>query len=289
MDKLGFKIEIFVPDGNLPELRLIEKLNWTGLGIVCSRDKYLQARKREEFSRSGVYLLIGRDEGSLPALYVGESEQVGERLDRHYSEKDFWQQVIIFTANGNQLNKAQVKYLESRLLELAKKAGRSELRNENTPKQPFLKEADRVVLEGYLGELLPLLPVLGVPFFELDDLSYNNRNYHYYCKGKGYNAAGLEENMDFTVLKGSIAHVKESPSMKKGIPGYYRLRQELIADKVLRKEENGYRFSQNYPFNSPSAAAAVCCGRSENGLTKWKDSNGNSLKHNRKKAIDEQK
>ncbi|MCY3629719.1 MAG: GIY-YIG nuclease family protein [Bacteroidota bacterium] len=222
MSKLrGFKIEIFAADGNPQGLRLIEKSNWIGLGIVCPRGSYPQAKKRDEFSRSGVYMLIGHDGDSLPMLYVGESEQVVKRLDSHYTDKDFWQQAIIFTTNGDQyqLNKAQVKYLESRLLEFAKKAGRSELQNKGTPKS-LLKEADRAVLENYLDELLSLLPLLGVPFLELDDLSENDRHL-YFCKGKGYNAKGLEENMGFRVLKGSIARAEVRPSMKKHVRSYF--------------------------------------------------------------------
>ncbi len=287
MDKLGFKIEIFVVDGNPQGLRLIEKSNWIGLGIVCPRGRYKQARERDEFLASGVYILIGHDEGSLPVLYVGESEQVRNRLDFHYTEKDFWQQVIIFTTQGPPLNKAQVKYLESRLLELAMKSGRSKLLNKVTPK-PIFKEADKAVSEGYLRELLSLLPLLGVPFFELDDLSDNDRN-HYFFKGKGYDAKGLEENTGFRVLKGSIARAKERPSMKKHTPGYFNLRQKLIADEILQKADGGYCFSRDHHFDSSSAAAAVCCGGATDGPTKWKDLNGNSLKDNRKKAIVEQK
>ena len=226
MDKLGFKIEIFVADGNPQGLRLIEKSNWIGLGIVCPRGRYLQARRRDEFLGSGVYILIGHDEDSLPVLYIGESEQVRKRLDSHYTDKDkdFWQQVIIFTTQGPQLNKAQVKHLESRLLELAKNSGRSKLLNRATQK-PFLKEADEAVSEGYLRELLSLLPLLGVPFFELDDLSDNDRN-HYFFKGKGYDAKGLEENTGFRVLKGSIARAEERPGMKKHVLSYFNLRQK---------------------------------------------------------------
>ena len=292
MSKLrGFKIEIFAVDGNPQGLCLIEKPNWIGLGIVCPRGTYPQAKKRDEFSRSGVYLLIGEDGDSLPTLYVGESEKILKRLNSHYTDndKDFWQRAIIFTTNGDQsqLNKAQVKYLESRLLELAKKAGRSKVQNKGTPKS-FVKEADQAVLESYLDELLSLLPFAGVPFFEPDDLSGNDR-YHYFCKGKGYDAKGLEENMGFRVLKGSIARTEERPSMKKNVRSYFNLRRKLITDETLQETDDGYLFSRDHHFDSSSAAAAICCGGATSGPNKWKDINGNSLRDNREKAIAEQK
>ena len=60
----------------LPEgLRLVEKSNWIGQSIVCPRGRYSKAKSRDEFSRSGVYMLVGQDGDPLPKLYVGEAEQ----------------------------------------------------------------------------------------------------------------------------------------------------------------------------------------------------------------------
>ena len=160
-----FKIQIFVAEGRPDGLRLVEKSNWIGQSIVCPRGRYSQAKKREEFSRSGVYLLVGQDGDTLPKLYVGEAEEVKTRLDLHYANKDFWQQAIVFTTKGTPLNKAQVKYLEARLLELAKKYGRTKLQNSAKPRLPGLSEADQAEMEGYLDELLSLLPVLGGTVF----------------------------------------------------------------------------------------------------------------------------
>ncbi|MDE0102774.1 MAG: GIY-YIG nuclease family protein [Bryobacterales bacterium] len=281
-----FKIEIFVADG-LPEgLRLVEKSNWIGQGIVCPRGRYLAAKKeRDEFSRSGVYLLVGHDGDPLPKLYVGEAEKVKTRLDQHYIKKDFWQQAIVFTTKGTALNKAQVKYLEARLLELAKKYGRSKLQNSVESNRPRLSEADEAVMEGYLDELLSLLPVLGVPLFEGGETPPQEEVYR--AEGPGCKATGLETNTGFTVLKGSLARAKTVSGMKRGVPGYYRLRQELISEGVLEKLEKtaeSYRFTADWPASSPSAAAAVCLGRSASGLIEWKDESGTTLGDNRQKA-----
>lgn len=280
-----FKIEIFMAEGLPDGLRLVRKSNWIGQGIVCPRGRYADpnVKKREEFDRSGVYLLVGQDGDQLPKLYVGEAEKVKSRLDQHYGNKDFWQQAIVFTTKGTALNKAQVKYLEARLLELAKRCGRSKLQNSVKSHAPTLSEADRAEMEGYLDELRSLLPVLGVTFFELDEASPGDRKV-YLLKGPGCEATGFETNMGFTVQKGSLAREPTVRSMKKKTPGYYHQRQDLINDQVLEKETEGYRFTRNWLFGSPSAAAAVCVGRAANGLTEWKDGSGNTLKANREKA-----
>lgn len=277
-----FTIQIFVADG-LPEgLRLVSKSNWIGQGIVCPRDRYSQVKRRDEFSQSGVYLLVGQDGDRLPKLYVGEAEKVKNRLDSHYTNKDFWQQAIVFTAKEPPLNKAHVKYLEARLLELAKKHGRSNLQNSGASRRPGLSEAEQATIEGYLDELLSLLPVLGVTFFEPDETPGLGRRV-YYLEGLGCSAKGFEVNTGFKVLQESLARAEPVASFKKQQPGYYRQRQELIDDATLRKTADGYLFTKDWVFGSASAAAAVCLGRSATGLKEWKDESNISLRANRKK------
>ena len=278
-----FKIEIFVAEGLPDGLRLVKKSNWIGQGIVCPRGRYSWAKKRDEFSRSGVYLLVGQDGEQLPKLYVGEAEKVKNRLDQHYANKDFWQQAIVFTTKGTALNKAQVKYLEAHLLKLAEACGRAKLQNSVKSHPPTLSEADRAEMDGYLDELLSLLPVLGVPFFERDETPTGDRKV-YHVEGPGCKAAGFETNTGFTVQKGSVAREPTVPSMKKRARGYYHQRQDLIDDEVLEKKADGYRFAKDWLFGSPSAAASVCLGGSANGLTEWKDESGTTLKANREEA-----
>ena len=277
-----FTIQIFAADGLPDGLRLVSKSNWIGQCIVCPRGRYSQMKSRREFSQSGVYLLVGQDGDRLPKLYVGEAEKVKNRLDSHYTNKDFWQQAIVFTAKEPPLNKAQVKYLEARLLELAKKRGRSKLQNKGASLRPGLSEAEQATMEGYLDELLSLLPVLGVTFFEPDETPGPDRKI-YYLEGPGCSATGLEVNTGFKVLQKSLARAEPVASFKKQRPYYYRQRQELIDAETLRKTDDGYRFTKDWIFGSGSAAAAVCLGRSANGLKEWKDKSGTSLKDNRKK------
>lgn len=283
MGRRAFKIQIFMAEGQPEGLRLVDKSNWIGQGIVCPRGRYLLVKNRDEFSRSGVYLLVGQDGDSLPKLYVGEAETVKNRLDIHYTNKDFWQQAIVFTTKGIPLNKAQVKFLEARLLNLAKRSGRAKLENSVESNLPRLSEADEAEMEGYLDELLSLLPVLGIPFFECDEAPSRDRRV-YHVKGKGCKATGFETNMGFMVQKESLVREQTVRSMKEQTPGYYLQRLELIKDGVLEKKSDHFRFTRDWLFSSPSAAAAICLGRPANGLTEWKDESDITLKANRENA-----
>ena len=80
------------------------------------------------------------------------------------------------------------------------------------------------------------------------------------------------------VLKGSEAASATTPSMGRTVSSYYNLRLDLVEQGVLVPDGDHLVFTQDYSFNSPSAAAAVVLGRTANGRVEWKDKSGTSLK-----------
>ena len=48
-----FSIRIFVPDGDPDGLRMVEKSNWTGIGVFFERTGYKQVDVRPECDRTG--------------------------------------------------------------------------------------------------------------------------------------------------------------------------------------------------------------------------------------------
>ena len=163
----GFSVRLFLPGGDPDGVKIIEKSNWTGSGLVIPRTLFGETRTRTELQRAGVYLLVGPDETSqLIRVYVGEGDPIGPRLDQHAKNKDFWTHAVAFTSKDQNLNKAHVQFLESRLIDLAKAAKRCTLDNGNAPQTPSLSEADTAEVEGFLADVLLCVPVLGYGFFE---------------------------------------------------------------------------------------------------------------------------
>ena len=284
-DPRPFKIQVFVAEGRPDGLRLVEKSNWIGLGIVCPRGSYPNVKQRNEFSRSGVYILVGPSgDTEGPQVYVGEGETVRTRLDEHYASKDFWQQAIVFTTSGTPRNKAEVRYLEAKLLKLARRYGRCRVENRTDPEPSGLREADQAEMDGYLEEVLSLLPVLGIDAFEPAETVSPEQQHLYQLQTKHCDATGFETRVGFTVMKDSHARATPTPSLRKHFPLYDRKRKHLIEEGILNKETDGYRFGRDYRFGSPSEAAAVCAGTPLNGLDAWKDSGGSSIKENRMRA-----
>ncbi|MBC7350165.1 MAG: GIY-YIG nuclease family protein [Candidatus Aminicenantes bacterium] len=271
----GFSVRIFIPSGEPDELRIVEKSNWIGQGIVFPRALFAEVRKRDELKRPGVYILWGPSEsGQLPLVYVGEGDNIVARLDQHVKQKDFWTYAVVFTSKDQNLNKAHIKYLEARLIALAAEAKRAKLDNNTVPQLPALSEADIVDAEAFLRDLLLCLPVVGVPFFEKAKAA-TSKTHDLFLKSKGIEARGINTAEGFVVRAGSQAVKDEVPSLQSFVR---ELRQSLIAAGVLEDLGLYLRLTQDYVFNSPSTAAGVLLGRSENGRTAWKDAKGRTLK-----------
>lgn len=281
----GFSVNVFIPAGDPDGLKVVEKSNWTGRGLVIPRPIYAECRKRDELDRTGVYLLVGPSEDSIfPMLYVGEGDPVKDRLDKHAKEKDFWTHAVVFTSKDANLNKAHVQRLEARLLELADRAKKSTRHNKTEPTHPSLSEAEEAFAESFLDDMLLCLPIMGYSLFEDPATAAASvgptRAVTLYLKAKGITASGLDTPAGFVVHKGSraVGDDKVVPSMAEYIPHVKDRRDDLIRQGVLAPDGDAYVFTQDYVFGSPSTAASVVMGRNANGRTDWKTADGRSLK-----------
>lgn len=285
-----FSLRIFVADGDPDGLRIVERSNWVGKAVIFPRPLLPTIKQRSEFQQTGVYLLVGpKPDGDGEMLYIGEGDPIKPRLESHFANKDFWNRAVCFVAAPGQLNKAHVQFIEAALIALAKEAKRMPLDNANTPAEPSLSEADRADMRVFLQNMLGMLPVLGVHAFEkAAPMTIVAANTLLYCKGKGVAAMGYESSQGFVVKEGSQAVASTVPSMQQHVPGMYEIRQELITNGVLALAElspaEGYRFTQDFVFSSPSTAAAVVLGRSANGRVEWKDANGVTLRERQERA-----
>lgn len=274
---MGFSVRIFIPSGRPEGLRIIEKSNWTGRALTFPRPALPEVRKREEITRTGVYILWGRSQDEdFPMAYVGEGETLLPRLDSHAKEKDFWTHGVAFTSKDQNLNKAHVQYLEARLARIAKQLKRCELDNRNEPQEPTLSEADRADAELFLADMLLCLPVIGVEFFEeVEQAAPSFSDTHrFVLAARGVTATGYAGAGGFVVRKDSQAVGDEVPSVH---PSTSRLRTSLRKNGVLRDSGDHYQFTQDYVFPTPSTASAVVLGRTSNGRLEWKDASNPQL------------
>lgn len=271
-------IRIFLVHGDPKRLRTAELSNWTGKAVAGPRSEFEGVLAREESGKSGVYFLTGNDpESGKPAIYIGEAESIRDRLKSHL-EKDFWNQAIYFVSKDENLTKAHIRYLEGKLIDKARGAGRALVTNGQSSGAK-LPESDREDMEVFLEKIHQLLPVLGVEL--LVPLSSQPAGAAekelLLCEIKGLKAKGHLIPNGFLVLKGSQAVLHERASSQK-YPWARNMRQKLKEDGVLSAQEDRLLFTRDAEFSSPSAAAAVVHGGHANGLIAWKNSKGKTLK-----------
>lgn len=279
--RYGKTIKLFLMDAD-PDGRMICELsNWTGKAYRIPRGKVKDCADREELKSTAVYLLFGKAESSTakPKVYIGEAENVYSRLVQHVSKKEFWNESVVFISKDENLNKAHIKYLESRLFEQAAQASRYEIQNGNTPTRSSISEADQAEMEEFIEYVKMLINTMGFKVFESfikENTIESTKAENLYIKAaRGADGAGKRVSDGFVVFKDSQIAGDTVPSFPKG---FSALREELIASEIIKNIEGKLFFQSDYLFSSPSAAAAVVMGRSANGLIEWKDSTGKDLK-----------
>jgi hypothetical protein len=271
-------IKLFLLRGDAKSLRTAEISNWTGKAVAAPRTELEELLQREEMGKTGIYILSGSDPtlGS-PLAYIGEAEIIRDRLKQHKG-KEFWVSAVVFVSKDENLTKAHVRYLESRLLKEAGDVGRVKI-EQNQAGGSKLPESDREEMEVFLSYVRQLLPVLGsellTPVAEATPGPPSGGML--FCRMKGAEARGHRTATGFVVFKDSTAVLQERPSAKKW-PYVITLRQQLITDGALIRDEHLYRFTKDVEFSSPSAAAAVIEGGSANGLIEWRTKDGKVLK-----------
>ena len=259
-------IKLFIPRGDAKSLRTAEISNWTGKAVAAPRTELDELLAREELEKAGIYILTGSDPTTnAPRAYIGEAEVIRERLRQHKS-KEFWVSAIVFVSKDENLTKAHVRYLESRLLSEAARVNRFRL-EQNQSGGSKLPESDREDMEVFLSRIRQLLPVLGSdilsPISQPDTTAQRGGVLH--CRMKGAEGRGQRTQNGFVVFSGSTAVLEERPSMEK-YPYVMAQRKQLIAEGALTEKEGFLLFTKDTEFSSPSAAAAVIHGGSANGL-----------------------
>jgi len=279
--KHGKTIKLFLMDAD-PEGRMICELsNWTGKAYRIPRGKVKDCANRPELKSTAVYILFGRPESSSgkSRAYIGEAENVYSRLVQHVSEKEFWNEAVVFISKDENLNKAHIKYLESRLYELATNAGRFQLENGNTPTKSSISEPDQAEMEEFIEYVRMLINTMNFKVFEpliKEELGESVKAEELYIKGaRGASGRGKRTSDGFVVFKGSEMATTTVPSFPRGFDS---LREELVNGESVVEDQEKLVLAEDILFSSPSAAAAVIMGRSANGLLEWKNQSGKTLK-----------
>ena len=274
----GKTMEVFWFDGTGDGIITAELSNWNGEAIKIPRkDMDTCAKEFEEITGVGVYfLLCEKDNTNGASVYIGETENVLKRLTQHIQddktgkEKFYWHTAIAFL--GKDLNKANIRFIENELVETAKRLGVDVL-TKSIFKDTVLKKSQKAAALAFIDNIKVLLHALGYTMLK-EKPQETSDTVLLRCNGRTAEATGYVSTNGFMVAKGSRVSDKVVDSLKKHMKSYAALRQQLEDESVI---VDGV-FQTNYEFRSPSAAACVITGRSVNGMTSWKNSDGKPLR-----------
>ncbi len=275
----GKSIELFLVNGTADSLIIAELSNWNGKAIKIPRIEVASCN-REDITQAGVYFLFCKEDDGSDSVYIGEAENVKERLVQHLrdyqseKEKYYWSTAVIFV--GRDLNKALIRYLENRFVEIARSSNRYIVLTKNTYRNTVMKESQVAVMEEFVDNVKVLINALGYkvlePFAQRDSLATKTNDEILTLSTGSASACGRVTTEGFVVFAG--ATVNEKTSAKSLSAGMQKMRQKIFESGKVANLVT----TEDILFSSSSAAADFILGYSVSGPQTWKAKDGRTLK-----------
>ncbi len=274
----GKSIELFLVNGTADSLITAELSNWNGKAIKIPRIEVASC-DREDITQVGVYFLFCKEDDGSDSVYIGEAENVKERLIQHLrdyqseKEKYYWSTAVIFV--GRDLDKTLIRYLENRFVDIARKSKRYLVLTKNTYRNTVMKESQIAAMEEFIDNVKILINALGYkvlePFAQAESPLAKTDDEILYLSTSSANASGKVTTEGFVVFEG--ANVNET-STKSLSPGMQKKRQEIFDSEKVKN----LKTTEDILFSSSSAAAEFILGYRASGPQTWKTKDGCTLK-----------
>ena len=275
----GKSIELFLVNGTADSLIIAELSNWNGKAIKIPRIEVASCN-RDDITQAGVYFLFCKEDDGSESVYIGEAENVKERLVQHLrdyqseKEKYYWSTAVIFI--GRDLNKALIRYLENRFVEIARSSKRYAVLTKNTYRNTVMKESQIAVMEEFIDNVKILINALGYkvlePFAQIESTSATMDDEVLSLTTSSANAIGKVTTEGFVVFGG--AAVNEKTSLKSLSARKQKKREMLLHSGKVKDLIT----TEDILFSSSSAAADFILGYSVSGPQMWKAKDGRTLK-----------
>lgn len=274
------KIYDLVPDLGIIKGFGVNKSDKDGLAEILSKKKYT--------SRDCVYFLLSH----MSVNYVGSSGNIISRLTTHTSqrtdEKD-WDRALVFFLTRPIHNRSLVEYVEHSLY--LRLTDRGFFLKQKVPDGRALNPDDQKIAQQFIAEIEQILALLDMAK-PVDELKVHDAS-----------SASREVNEDVEALQSLV--VSDQPSIEVelkyqgtdataiytgfglevyaeslGVPvvqnhmqdneAFLRTRNELADKGVIEIGDDYLRFTQNYTFSSPTAAAQILTGSNRPGPLVWR-------------------
>ena len=275
----GKTIELYLVNGTADSIITAELSNWNGKAVKIPRIE-VPTCKREDITNAGVYFLFCKEDDGSDAVYIGEAENIKERLLQHIRdnqaerEQYYWNTAVLFT--GADLNKALIRYLENRLVEIARRSNRYKVLTKNTYKNTVMKESQVSAMEEFIENITILINALGYkvlePIITRDtDPKGTDKSEEYHISVGTAKATGVVTSEGFVVYKGAVINSGTAKGLSEA--------SAKIRDSILESGKvKDWITTEDILFSSSSPAAVFVLGYYVSGPQTWKNKDGKTLK-----------
>jgi len=287
------KINTWLLDGNPSGIRIAQFPELIVQAIAFRREHFDRARdelpkRKIKFvdGLSATYILTGLDDDGSPTAYIGKSDKIVTRLENHVRGLDnpmhnpdlsFWDETLIFISRVGYLTSGHALYMESRLFHSAEQSTEWKLKygRRPDPEAGGLEELEQNHMDEKVIPVVKILAeVLGCNLFVESPLPSGKDSPEFIFRdfnGRLFNARMIVESDGsrnvYVVKRGSRARITETGAIPQNAA---KERSRLVELGILRPDGDYLIFDDEVHFKSPSAAAKVVAGRSDNGLTAWR-------------------
>jgi len=286
----GKTIKLYIMGEKYKNLKTAELSNWTGKAVIGERRHTKLIQDFEELSVPGIYFLTSKSKlGIQTEIYIGEADEVNKRINNHFSQKEWWDNFIIFISKDSNLTKAHVRFLEQAVYKIAKQNLTTlNLKNLSEPSGSKLPASDIDDMNDYLENMIFMLKNLGIVDFTIADekmKTTKDKNVFYLNltndridkNGNILQAKMIITDSGYRLLKDSFIESKQRKSFQG--KSYELLRNKIEKNGLFENSEiSGVLIlKEDLDFDSPSASASVVKNRLTNGRKEWKLKDGTSL------------
>lgn len=253
---------------------------------VIPRSLFSEAKacKAIELKQPALYVLlenINSFADEKPKAYVGQAEDVGQRIEQHFGGKnDFFQTVLVFVSTDHSINKADVQYLEYMAIKAAKEANRFDLSsNSQNGTFPHLTPDQLDVIDEFREFVWLLTSFAGCRIFikPISQVSAKKqeKNEMFKISWDNITAYALFGQDEMVLLKGSELRkntvASGSPEKRKA------MLNSMLKEGIIDDKGDNYVLLTDKAYPSPSTCAWVCTGTRLNGWKHWKNAKGQTL------------
>lgn len=234
----SIKVEITPLDG----VNKISSEEWDGEILRMSRKTFNKHKNKPFLDRAGIYVIYADhyDRASYGnEIYVGQGDDVRQRLSDHLDKKPFWNKVLIFTSE--KMNVAIAFNVEKEFIFLAKLANKYTVTNGDKGQRKKLGSDDEEYMKNYVNQSIQALSLSGNELFTI------NSDGHYLVSGRDTHGVA-------TLIEGDLNKIRILKGSK-----FSFLRDEsnfnvLFKSGVVKKNDRGVEFLKDYIANIENGA-----------------------------------